>query len=287
MTMLIAVVSGMTLVAGVLGLVAWWRGAASAAETPQSSPALWTKIVENLRRVRGRTAVMMTGAAVVGVVLALWTRWPVMVVVAPAAVLGIPRLLAAPRQTDIELLGALDRWVRGMASTLSTGKSIADALRLSARTPPPLLAEPLVLLIRRLDDRWTPEQALTAMADELGSPDADAVLASLILAINRGGTGAAATLSALADTIQGRLSALREIEAERAKPRVVVQQVTIITLVVLGAALLFARDFFAPLATPIGQIILVVLIVAYVGSLVMLRRMTLPRRRARILRGTS
>ena len=52
---------------------------------------------------------------------------------------------------------------------------------------------------------------------------------------------------------------------------------------VLGAAMLFGREFFAPYGRPLGQLVLAVLLAAYVGSLVMLRRMTLPRRRERII----
>lgn len=127
-------------------------------------------------------------------------------------------------------------------------------------------------------------QALLGLADELDSPDADAVIASLILAADRGGTGATATLAALADTIADRLKAMREIEAERAKPRIVVRQVTGITVVVLALAFLFGREFFAPYGTPLGQAILAALLASYVASLAFLRRLTLPRRRERILR---
>lgn len=287
MMVLLGVMSAMLLVTGVVGVVAWWPGSSTAAARPQSSSGLWTLPVDKLRRTSPRGVAFVAGGLIAGAAVAAWTGWPLMLLVVPVAAVGVPRLLAAPRQTDIELLQALDRWVRSMTASLATGKSVTDVLRLSARTPPPLIAEHLVLLVRRLDDQWTPAQALMAMADELAAPDADAVLASLMLAAQRGGTGATTTLAALADTIQSRLSALREIEAERAKPRVVVRQITVITLVVLGAAMLLAREFFVPFGTPVGQIILATLVVAYAGSLVALRRMTLPRRRARILRGLS
>ena len=287
MTLMMAVLAGMLLVAGVAILAAVAAGVLVSDPTPRASTPLWTKAVDNVRGATGRARLTLVVGVLAGIVVTLWTRWPIMLVVVPVAVYGVPHLLSAPKQTQIELLQALDRWVRGMTATMATGKSITDALRLSARTPPPLLADDLVLLIRRLDDRWPAPQALLAMADELASPDADAVLASLVLAAGRGGSGAAATLVALADSIQERLKVLREVEAERSKPRVVVKQVTIITLVLLGAAMLFARDFFAPYGTPVGQAILAGLIVAYVGALVMLRRMTLPRPRERILRSTT
>lgn len=287
MNLLAAVLSAMVTVGGVVIVAAWGAGVLDAPAGTASSTGLWTRAVENLRRINPRTAAWLAVGLMLGVVVALWTGWPLMLVVVPVAVIGLPHLLSAPRQAEIELLGALDRWVRGMTAALATGRSITDVLRLSARQPPAELADPLVLLVRRLDDRWTPDDALAALADDLDNADADAVIASLILAVRRGGSGAIVTLAALADSIQDRLRALREIESERAKPRAVVRQVTIITLVVLGGAMLFGRGFFAPYGTPLGQLLLAVLLVVYVGSLAMLRRMTLPRRRGRILRARA
>lgn len=222
--------------------------------------------------------------AIAGIGFAVVTGMSVMVLVVPIAVVGLPILLSAPPNRDIEMLEALDRWVRGLAATIPTGRSITDAIRVSARNAPAVLSAPLALLVARLDERWTAPEALRAMADELDSVDADAVLAALALAAERGGTGATATLHALADSIQDRLKAQREIETERAKPRIVVRQVTVVTVLALAAALLFGREFFAPYSTPTGQIILVSLLALYVASLLMLRRMTMPRRRDRILR---
>lgn len=287
MTLLVAVLGAMLLVGGIVILAAVAAGVLVQRPRPQESTGLWTRVVDKVRGVSRRERVTLVAGLVGGVLVAAWTQWPLMLLVVPLAVYGVPHLLSAPKQDQIELLQALDRWVRGMTATMATGKSITDALRLSARTPPPLLADHLVLLIRRLDDRWPAPQALLALADDLDSPDADAVLASLVLAAHRGGTGATATLAALADTIQERLKALREIESERSKPRAVVKQVTIITLVLLGASLLLARDFFAPYGTPVGQALLAGLIAAYVGSLLMLRRLTLPRQRDRILRSLT
>lgn len=287
MTLLAAVLSAMLFVAGVMILAAVGAGVLVSRPRTDSSTGLWTKTVENFVRVPVSTRWSAAAGILVGIAVTLWTGWPVLLAVVPIAVVGIPHLLSAPRHTDIELLQSLDRWVRGMTATMATGKSITDALRLGARQPPVLLAEPLVLLIRRIDDRWPPDQALLALADDLGSPDSDAVIASLVLAAQRGGNGAVATLAALADTIQDRLKALREIEAERAKPRVVVRQVTVITLVVLGGSLLLGRQFFAPYGSPVGQVLLACLLALYVGSLVMLRSMTLPRKRDRILRSLA
>lgn len=271
-------------VAGAVLLLAVGAGALSQAPKPAPSTSLWTQTVEKIRTLPPRRWVVLLVAAGSAIAAALWTGWPIMLLIVPVAVVGVPALLATPPPRELELLEALDRWVRGLAATMSAGRSITDALRASARNAPDQLREPLVLLVRRLDDRWSAPNALLALADELGSADADAIVASLVLATQRGGQGAVTTLAALADSIQGRLKVMREVEAERAKPRYVVRQVTLITLVVLAAGALFGREFFRPYGTPTGQIALVALVALYAGSLLRLKRMTIPRQRARILR---
>lgn len=247
---------------------------------PKLSTKLWTTPVDKQRQ---RAVVVLAVSLLIGVGAAALTGWWLLPLIAPAVALVLPLLLSAPQNRELELLQAIDRWVRMLGSLLTTGRSIVDAVRISSRQAPALLTPALRRLAVRLDERWTIDQALWAMADELDSPDADAVLAALALAAQRGGTGASATLAALADNLQDRLRALREISTERAKPRFVVRQVTLITATVLGVALIFGGTFFAPFGSPIGQLLLGVLVASYLGSLLVLRRMTLPRGRQRIL----
>ena len=255
------------------------------AEVTGLSTGLWKKVVDSsIARTVRRRWWQLALALVAGIVAAAVVGWPLLAVLVPVVAYGLPMVLSAPSNRDLAVLEALDRWVRSLASLLPTGRSISDAIRVSVAQAPALLAPQLRLLTARLDDRWTTAQALLSLADELDSPDADAVLAALSLAADRGGTGATATLAALADNIQDRLRALREIETERAKPRIVVRQVTVITLVVLGLALLFGGSFFAPYGSPLGQLLLAALVFAYLGALLFLRRLTLPRPRQRILR---
>ncbi|MFT4215985.1 MAG: type II secretion system F family protein [Micropruina sp.] len=278
-----AALAGLLGVALIGGLVLVGAGLRRRPPRParRTSGSSWSSRLVALARGQGlRLAI----GVVAGIGFAAVTGVAVMALVVPLAVVGLPILLSAPPNRDIQMLEVLDRWVRGLAATLPTGRSITDSIRASVRNAPELLAAPLALLVARLDERWTAPEALRAMADELDSPDADAILAALALAAERGGTGATATLHALADSIQDRLRAQREIDTERAKPRIVVRQVTVITVVVLAVALVFGREFFAPYGTPIGQVLLVSLLALYVASLLVMRRMTLPRRRDRILR---
>lgn len=239
------------------------------------------------RAVSKRQRGWMMFSAAAGAVAALATGWPLLLVLVPAVLIVLPGLLSAPPQPEIEVLAGLDRWVRLISTSLTSGKSIRDAIFATRSQAPEVLREPISRLVTRLDQRWAMRDALFAMADELGIADADAVLAAMSVAANRGGAGARVTLGALTDTLQDRLSALREIAAERAKPRAVVRQVTLITMAVLGLAVLMSPGFFAPYATGLGSLLAAGLAFAYLGCLVMLRRMTVPPPAPRFLRSQS
>ncbi|NYI71096.1 Flp pilus assembly protein TadB [Naumannella cuiyingiana] len=278
-------VCGALVAAGLVAVIAGLRRTHIAPPAQRLSlEQRWARATRRPPGAAGRRRDRLLGAGLLlGLVVFAITGWVLAVPLVPLVVLVVPYLLGTPAQRDIIMMEALDRWVRTLATLIPTGKSVVDAVRAGRRQVPEAIAPEVERLIGRLDDRWAPEAALRAMADDLDSPDADSVVAALMLATRRGGTGATATLKALSDSIQDRLRARREIEAERAKPRVVVRQVTMITLIVLGASLLFGRDFLAPYATQIGQLIFAGLVAAYLGSMVMLRRLTNPPRRDRIL----
>lgn len=269
-----------------LGLVVLLAGLRRVEPSTGSSTALWTRPGrwwENQSRTR---KLWIAASLTAGVLTVLLSGWLLAMVLVPVALILIPLLLTAPPQREIDTLAGLDRWVRLIATSISAGKSIRDAIFATRRQVAPILQGPVGRLCTRLDQRWTMRDALWAMADELDSADADAVVAALAIASSRGGAGARATLGALSDNIQDRLRALREIAAERAKPRAVVRQVTLITLAVLGGALLLNPRFFAPYATPLGQLLAAALAFAYLGCLVMLRRKTVPPPTPRFLRTT-
>lgn len=223
----------------------------------------------------------------VALAVTLFTGFVPALVLIPVAIVLLPELLSGTPQSEVILLEALDRWVRALTASVGTGKSVVDAIRMTRSQTPPVLAESVHNLLARLDDRWTLREALQATADELDSADSDAVLAALILVGERGGVGASATLKTLAASLQDRLRALREINAERTKPLVVVRQVTGITVVVMGAAVLMSPEYFAPYRSPLGQLLLLMVAGCYLGALAALRRIATPRRRDRVLVAAS
>jgi hypothetical protein len=66
--------------------------------------------------------------------------------------------------------------------------------------------------------------------------------------------------------------ARRQIEADRAKPRATARWVTLITVGVLAVLALTGR-YVEPYRTPLGQLLLLVLLALYVATLLWMRRM--------------
>jgi len=122
--------------------------------------------------------------------------------------------------------------------------------------------------------RWDTEAALRAFADELNDATGDLVAANLILGARRRGAGLASVLEGLAESVAADVRARRQVEADRAKPRSTARWVTLISASVL-VVLALSGSYVEPYRSPIGQVILVVLLSAYVGTLVWMRRMAL------------
>lgn len=230
---------------------------------------------------RVRDLQLLAGAAA-GIVVFLVTGWLIAIPLVPAVAFLLPILFGRAPRSDVALLEALDRWVRTLATTLPLGRDVAYAIKSSRATAPPLIADEIRELADRLTWGWDSREALQRFADRLDSPDADAVIASLILALRRT-DGITANLLAIADSLQERLRALRQIESERARPRQTARLITIISGLMIAGTALLGRGYFAPYSTPIGQLLVSGLAIAYVGSLVILYRMAMPRRRERIL----
>jgi tight adherence protein B len=288
MSGVLAITAGLLIISGLLGIAVGLQRQTprTASRRTESAGELWARVTRRPGGRRGRRRdVILLLSVIVGCVLAVLTGWLILIVVIPALVIGLPYLLILPKARDVELLEALDRWVRSLAATLATGTSITDAIRVSRRTAPPLLADEISLLVTRLNNRWETRDALMRFADAVDSPDGDAVIAALILASNRGANGASITLNALADSIQAQLKGRRAIEVERSKPYVVVRQVTVISLSTLVLMFLLSPDFFAPYRTPLGQILLSLLLIAYLASLILMRRKAHQSERPRILLG--
>ena len=276
---LLAALAGALVAGGLLLLVVGLRPRPEAAKEPEPRPARtgWWSAMPARRRWGGLAAL------VAGVVVGLLTGWVVLIVLLPAAVLGLPVLLASSTETGrIARLDGISEWTRNLSGVLTAGQGLEQALMASLRSTPEPVRPQVAGLVARLRARWPTEAALRAFADDIDDATGDLVAAALILGSRKRGPGLAAVLTGLAESTAAEVRARRQIEADRAKPRATARWVTIIATGAL-AVLALSGQFLAPYGTPLGQSILLVLLACYAATLAWMRHMAATPAPARFL----
>jgi Flp pilus assembly protein TadB len=278
MTSLVPALAGALVAAGLLGLLLGLRRTPVVESVPGRSRHL-----RRLLPLSRRTRLLLLVGLGVGVVAWLISGWPLAVLIASSAALGLPMLLAAPpAAARIDRLEAMEEWTRSLSGVLTVGVGLEQALVATLRSTPAPIAADVSRLVARLRARWATEDALRAFADELDDATGDLVAANLILGARRRGTGLASVLEGLAESVAADVRARRQVEADRAKPRATARWVTLISGSVL-VILAVSGTYVEPYRSPLGQLILLALLSAYVAALIWMRRMALGRPLPRFL----
>ena len=270
---------GSLVVAGLIGAVLALR------PRPVREPVAGrpSALARRLAGASNRTRLVLAASVGSGLLIALLTGWVAAAVILPAAALGLPYLLAAPPTvTTIRRLEAMEEWTRNLAGVLSSGVGLEQAVTATLRSTPDAIKPEVTMLVARLRARWDTEQALRAFADDLDDVTGDLIVANLILAAQRRNRSLASALQGVAESVTEDVTSRRKVEAGRAKPRGSARLVTMFSTGVL-AWLAFTGDYVAPYGTPLGQVLLVVLLAAYAGGLLWMRKMTEGKPLSRIL----
>jgi Flp pilus assembly protein TadB len=238
-------------------------------------------------RVRRARLTARHGAAVgVGLLTLLLTGWPVAAIGTAAAVVFLPSVLGggAAAKRLIATSEALADWTRRLADLLGSGaaSSTRDALVKSRGSVPGPIAARVDTLVSRMGPQGF-EAALRRFAVEVDDPAADKVAGVLILRDRNGGPGLADVMSALATDLDERVRMVREIEAERAKPRANMRTIVTVTGLLVAGMILFARTFLSPYSTALGQGLLVLVVGAFAYALRWMRRLSDPPATPRVL----
>lgn len=284
MTPFAAALAGVALIGGLLLLIVGLIPAPVKARPPGRTNRVKSWLTGGGTDARGRRQrQMLVVGIVVGMVLFLLTGWFVMIVIAPAALVGVPLLLGRGRGGNVVgRLEAMEEWTRALAGVLTVGVGIEQAITATVRSAPAPIHAEVTQLAARLRARWSTVAALRAFADDLNDATGDLIATSLILGAKRRGTGLANVLEGLAETVAQDVRVRRQIEADRAKPRTTARVVTIITLGVLGLMMLNG-DYIEPYGSGLGQIVLVVLLSLYVLCLLWMQSITRSRPLPRIM----
>lgn len=265
MTTILPALAGGLVALGLLGVVIGLR--------PTGTPPRERTALRKRRIPQRRTRVLLLAGGALGLVGWLITGWILALVIAPVAVIGLPILLSAPpAATQIARLEAMEEWTRSLSGVLTVGIGLEEALVATLRSTPAPIADEVHRLVTRLRARWDTEKALRAFADELDDATGDLIAANLILGARRRGAGLASVLEGLAESVGADVRARRQVEADRAKPRATARWVTLISASVL-VVLALSGTYVEPYRTPVGQVLLVLLLSAYVATLIWMRRM--------------
>ncbi|MFI6029584.1 type II secretion system F family protein [Amycolatopsis magusensis] len=253
-----------------LGTALVFAGLWGSAVPRTAVPRSWNR--QKLARGRARRRSV---AAVVGAVLWLVTGWPVAGLSGAAFVVGLPWLRAAGTVAArrIERLEALEDWLRHLADVLGSGSiGLVSALQGSAHDAPSAIAAEVTALAQRLRT-WNVQTALLTFADELDDQVGDTAAAGLCVA-HQQGAGVADLLTTLASQVADEVNARRTAEAERARRRSTAQILLgLWAAMFAGFATFGSTAYTAAYDSPLGQLVLAVVVGLVAGSAVWLRRL--------------
>lgn len=221
-----------------------------------------------------RASTRITAAVVAGLLVWLFSRWPMGGLVTAVVVIGLPWLLnpGANATREIARLEAVEEWVRRLSDIHTVGVSLEQSIQRSLQTAPAAIKEEVTRLVSRMSAGWHPSDAYRAFADELNDATADEVVALLILHIEDRGAGLSRALNDLASGLSHEVLSRREIEADRQKPRTNDRWVTIFCLAIFGLSML-SGAYTEPYTTVTGQLVLILLGAAFVVVKIWMRRM--------------
>lgn len=258
---------GLTLGGAVLLLIAaamGWTPARSTRKPGQGrGEVLWGSAA------RRRVAIALGVALLVAAV----TRWPVAAGAAAAVIYLWPTMFGGGRAAaaQLEQLEALATWTESLRDSIAGSVGLEEAIRHSIHAAPPVLAPALERLDGRVRVQIPLPQALAGFAEEFKDASADLVVAALILNSRLRGPGLVATLTSLAAAAREEIDMRRRIEEGRKSLRRAALIIVIVTGLFAGGVSVFSRDYVAPYSTPMGQLMLAVVLSVFAGGLMWIR----------------
>ena len=228
-------------------------------------------------------------ATAAGVVVALATRWPVMVATTVGLTFVWPVMFGAARETasKIDRLEAVATWTESLRDTIAGSIALEEAIRNTASAAPPTIQGPLQRMVGALAVHVPLPQALAQFAEDFEDESIDLVAAALILNSRLRGPGLVATLTALATSTREELDMRRRIEQERKTLRRDARTIMIWSIGFAAVLAVFSRSYMTPYATVPGQFMLAIVVGIFVAGLIWMRKLADVRPHERFLIGPT
>lgn len=272
----LAILAGALVAGGILMVALWFSPSSKPIGPERRRRSRITKTTRN-RLILGSAA---------GIGLAAIFSFPLLVVIVPVAIVGIPQLLARQDTTSRELTLALATWARSLAATAETGSfTLREVIEVSQGSTPPLLRAGVDRMCLRMNASWSVADALHAFADEIDSAEADEILLYLVQASAFQSQGLADALKGVAGALSSQAVLRIETYNEREKPRRTMRSLTLLLGAVLVLLVLFsATPQLAAYKTPLGTVVLAVILALYAAIMIWARSLTKVEPEPRILK---
>lgn len=266
---LAGILVGVLAATGVVLLAAWFIHTPverSSTKRRRRSPSL----VARWQNLEPGTRFRVVFGFAVGLVVAIITSLPLLAVIVPLALAGLPLVLAKPSTKERDLLLALETWTRSLAAAAETGAfTLREVVGITRGATPPMIRPNVNRLYARMSSTWSAPEAFRAFADEVNDTTADEILLYLIQASRFDAGGLSRALTGVADVLATKAKLSIEILQERAKPRqAMITMTALVTILIVFLVLLMGGDQMAFYQSSAGTITLIVMVGMFAGLLV-------------------
>jgi Flp pilus assembly protein TadB len=248
--------------------------------TPASSPRA-RRAWQIPTTVRARSLIV---PAVVGIVVAVVTRWPVAGVLGALAAVVVPgQFLQASPRIQARKVEAIAVWTELLRDTLAASAGLGQAIVATAPSAPDAIHDQVAMLAGRVVSGVPVEVALRSFADDVDDPSVDLVVCALVMAATSRAQRLVELLSALAGAIREDVAMRLRVDSSRASARSSVRTVIVFSLLFAALLIVVAHSYLAPFGSAEGQIVLIAVGLLYSGGIGLMVRMVRPQVGPRLL----
>jgi Flp pilus assembly protein TadB len=212
----------------------------------------------------------------VGLLVLLLTRWVVAAAATGLLILFWDALFggAGAEKQGIAKIEALAAWTESLRDTVAGAVGLEQAIPATAYAASPVIAGELSTMADRLRVRVPLPVALQRFAEEMDDASADLIIAALILNSRLRGPGLREVLTSLSESARAELDMRQRVSAGRRSTRRSVQIVTGVTLTFVFGLRIFNPGYVEPYSSPIGQVVLLIVIGVFGAGILWLRRLS-------------
>lgn len=228
----------------------------------------------------------LVAAVLVGLAVAVITRWPVAALIAGMFAYAAPVLLGSTRAeaASIAKLEAIAAWTEALRGSLRSYAGIEQAIKDTAPLAKPPIDAATAGLAAALSAGVRLPVALAAWQRDVDHHAADVVATSLRLAAAKHTGNLAGQLGWLARAVRQRVAAVQRVETARTESKTSARLVVLIVVVVGVGLYLFNRPLLEPYGSVAGQVVLVLVGGIWTLAAVWLAKLARIPEQARILR---